>query len=72
MLRKLIIALGILRYPPPVMLSHLRCVRVTELPGHPFHRDIARQHLAGKGVATLVGASVSNLCFFQMGGKPVA
>jgi hypothetical protein len=54
------------------MLSHHRCVSVPELPGHPFDRNVTRQHLAGKGVATLVCTAVADLCLFQMSGKPVA
>ena len=65
-------ALGVLRYPPPVMLSYHRCVGMAELPGHPFDRNVTRKHLAGKGVATLVRPAVPDFCFFQVSGKPVA
>lgn len=65
-------ALGVFRYPPPVMLSHHRCVGMPELPGHPFDRDVAGQHLAGKGVTTLVRPAMTHLRLFQVGGKPVA
>lgn len=54
------------------MLAHHGRVTVAELAGDPFNRHVARQCLARESVACLVGASMANACFLQVGGKPVA
>ncbi|MCY1550525.1 hypothetical protein D9M68_867880 [compost metagenome] len=39
---------------------------------YPFDRDIARQCLAGEGVAALVRPAVADLGAFQVAGEPAA
>ena len=54
------------------MLSHHSCIGMSQLPSHPFHGHVARQHLTGKRMSALVGSPVPNICLFQMRSKPVA